>query len=128
MTHSLYRLDHGIKIHLKLKVEVVGNDNINQPQDQKLLEQGMTMRRRIRPITVMPTLDATNLSFLPPSPPLPSVDRKENELEKRASHHSGQFRQQPLFLRKTDALVTRPREERTRREGMGEMVGRAGER
>ena len=45
---------------------MVGNDNINQPQDQKLLEQGMTMRRRIRPITVMPTLDATNLSFLPP--------------------------------------------------------------
>ena len=40
-------------------------------------------------------MDATNLSFLLP----PSVAHKRNELEKRASHHSGQFGQQPLFPR-----------------------------
>ena len=45
----------------------------------------------------MPTVDATNLSFLRPLfllPPSPSVAHKRNELEKRASHHSGQFGQQ----------------------------------
>ena len=57
-------------------MKAVGNDNINQPQDQKLLEQGMTMRRRIRPITVMPTLDATNLSFLPLLLFLPRTEKK----------------------------------------------------
>ena len=63
-------------------MKAVGNDNINQPQDQELLEQGMTMRRRIRPITVMPTLDATNLSFLPPFL-LPSTEKKMNSRNAR---------------------------------------------
>ena len=65
-------------------------------------------------------------------PPSPSVAHKRNELEKRASHHSGQFGQQPLFPRREARqvlLVTQPRKGKKRgRRGRGKdgrSVGRS---
>ena len=77
-------------------MKAVGNDNINQPQDQELLEQGMTMRRRIRPITVMPTLDATNLSFLPLLL-LPSTEKKMNSGNARVITTRANLDSSPVF-------------------------------